>query len=110
MTLAVDVPERLSRALPGWIDSVLAACELRRADRERMGDPRAARGSWTERAVAGPAGRCDRRLPAVLRGHGNMSSPTVLFILDRQSHARRPRPWVALAFGPGLAVEAMIVT
>jgi predicted naringenin-chalcone synthase len=39
---------------------------------------------------------------------GNMSSPTVLFILDRLRRAESPRPCVALGFGPGLVVEAAL--
>ena len=40
--------------------------------------------------------------------YGNMSSPTVLFILDHlQKRGARP-PCVALGFGPGLNVEAAL--
>ena len=46
---------------------------------------------------------------AVLRQFGNMSSPTILFILERLRRAAAPRPWVALAFGPGLTVEASLL-
>ncbi len=45
----------------------------------------------------------------VLADHGNMSSPTILFILDRLSKARNPKPCVTLAFGPGLTVEAALL-
>ncbi|MEX1315919.1 MAG: type III polyketide synthase [Synechococcaceae cyanobacterium] len=45
----------------------------------------------------------------VLRDHGNMSSATILFILDRLRRARAPGPWLALAFGPGLTVEAALL-
>jgi predicted naringenin-chalcone synthase len=38
-----------------------------------------------------------------------MSSPTILFILDRLHRIKAPRPCVALAFGPGLAVEAALL-
>jgi predicted naringenin-chalcone synthase len=46
---------------------------------------------------------------SILREHGNMSSPTVLFILDRIS--RDPiRSWaVLLAFGPGLTIEGALL-
>ncbi|MGL1340042.1 hypothetical protein ACSTJQ_26275 [Vibrio parahaemolyticus] len=40
---------------------------------------------------------------------GNMSSPTILFILDRLRAARAPRPCVALGFGPGLMAEALLI-
>jgi predicted naringenin-chalcone synthase len=44
----------------------------------------------------------------VFAEHGNMSSPTVLFILDRLFQRQAPRPCVALGFGPGLAVETAL--
>jgi len=46
---------------------------------------------------------------AVLRDFGNMSSPTVLFILDQLMRASTPRPWVVLGFGPGLVIEALLI-
>ncbi len=45
----------------------------------------------------------------VLRDHGNMSSPTVLFVMERLLAGGAPRPWVALAFGPGLTTEALLL-
>jgi predicted naringenin-chalcone synthase len=44
----------------------------------------------------------------VLACCGNMSSPTLLFILDRLLERGAARPCVALAFGPGLVVEAVL--
>jgi predicted naringenin-chalcone synthase len=38
-----------------------------------------------------------------------MSSATILFILDRMRRLDAPRPCVALAFGPGLVVEALLI-
>lgn len=43
---------------------------------------------------------------AVLQEFGNMSSATVLFVLERLI-AERPDSGVALAFGPGLAMEGL---
>ncbi len=45
---------------------------------------------------------------AVLAEHGNMSSPTLLFIVQRLRQRGAPRPCVALGFGPGLTVEAAL--
>jgi len=49
---------------------------------------------------------------SVLRDYGNMSSPTVMFVLDEVQRQARPRPGelgVMLAMGPGLAVEAALL-
>jgi len=47
---------------------------------------------------------------AVLRDHGNMSSPTVMFVLERLLNARAPAGTrgCAMAFGPGLTAETML--
>lgn len=51
-----------------------------------------------------------RESRTVLREHGNMSSPTVLFIVDRfRSQRDDHRPIVALAFGPGLTGEVVLM-
>ena len=44
----------------------------------------------------------------ILSQNGNMSSPTVLFILNRLREQGAPRPCVALGFGPGLFAEAAL--
>ena len=46
----------------------------------------------------------------ILSDYGNMSSPTILFTLDRLMKANAPKPWVVLGFGPGLAIEAALLT
>ena len=43
---------------------------------------------------------------AVLQAFGNMSSATVLYVLERML-SRRPPSGIALAFGPGLAMEGL---
>jgi alpha-pyrone synthase len=45
---------------------------------------------------------------AVFADYGNMSSPTVLFILDRLRAHQASRPCVALGFGPGLTAEVAL--
>lgn len=44
----------------------------------------------------------------VLSAFGNMSSPTVLFIVEKLRSRFAPRPALALAFGPGLVAEAAL--
>jgi predicted naringenin-chalcone synthase len=45
----------------------------------------------------------------VLSDYGNMSSPTILFILQRLQAVEAPRPCVGIAFGPGLVAEAVLI-
>ena len=45
----------------------------------------------------------------VLAEHGNMSSATILFVLERLRLAAAEGPCVALAFGPGLTVELALL-
>jgi predicted naringenin-chalcone synthase len=48
----------------------------------------------------------------VLYEYGNMSSPTILFVLDRIHECGKPNPGdygVLLAFGPGLTMEGLLV-
>jgi predicted naringenin-chalcone synthase len=48
----------------------------------------------------------------VLRNFGNMSSPTVLFVLNEVLHSEQPRPGdygVLMALGPGFAAEGALI-
>jgi predicted naringenin-chalcone synthase len=48
----------------------------------------------------------------ILHHYGNMSSATILFVLDRIQECENPSPGdygVLLAFGPGLTIEGLIV-
>jgi len=110
MGLSPLVPALIAARLAPWLDGWLAA----------QGLDRAAIGSWALHP-GGPrlleAVRDCLDLPAkaiepsaaVLRECGNMSSSTILFILDRLRLAGSPLPCVALAFGPGLCVEAALL-
>ena len=46
---------------------------------------------------------------SVLRDYGNMSSPTLLFILERLRRSGAAGPCVAMAFGPGLCIEVALL-
>ncbi|RDI96671.1 stilbene synthase [Meiothermus sp. QL-1] len=46
---------------------------------------------------------------AVLAAYGNMSSPTVLFVLARQMGQNRRGPGLLLALGPGFALEGVVL-
>jgi predicted naringenin-chalcone synthase len=44
----------------------------------------------------------------ILSEYGNMSSPSVLFVLEHLRRHNAPRPALALAFGPGLTLEVAL--
>lgn len=46
---------------------------------------------------------------SVLRDYGNMSSPTLLFILERLRRSGAAGPCLAMAFGPGLCIEVALL-
>ena len=110
MTLSKKVPQLVARHLRPWLEEWLA----------RRGVALEAVGSWAihpggpailsavEEGLGLSRGAADPSR-AVLAECGNMSSPTVLFILDRLRAAGAPRPCVALGFGPGLMAEAVLL-
>lgn len=111
MTLSPRVPELLHAALPGWVSEFLGGEGLRARDIQAWavhpGGPRVLTAVEECLSLPAPALEASR---SVLSEHGNMSSPTVLFILDRlRRGGSLPSPCVALAFGPGLTAEGIIL-
>lgn len=109
MTLSTKVPSLIAKNLRPWLDSWLS----------KSGETVGSIGSWAihpggPRVLSAVTDALGLAPPAtavsgdILARHGNMSSPTILFILDQLRRADAPRPCVALAFGPGLAVEAAL--
>ena len=63
-------------------------------------------------ATADAAGLSDEQLEpslSILQRCGNMSSPTVLFILEELRRREMETPCVMLGFGPGLNVEMALL-
>jgi len=109
MTLARKVPSVISTNLRPWLDTWLADNGLSlagiRSWAVHPGGPRIL--DAVEQSLCLPPDAL-----AVSRGvfadFGNMSSPTVLFIVDALRKFNAPLPCLSLAFGPGLAVEALL--
>jgi predicted naringenin-chalcone synthase len=110
MGLSTKVPSLIAKNLRPWLDGWLA----------KHGETVGSIGSWAIHpggprvlnAVAESLGLGPNATTVsgdILALHGNMSSPTILFILEELRQAGAPRPCVALAFGPGLAVEAALL-
>jgi predicted naringenin-chalcone synthase len=109
MTLSSRVPDLIARHLRPWLESWLGQNRLRLSDIASWaihpGGPRIVTAVAEALGLADGATAVSRQ---VLADYGNMSSPTILFILDRLRRRQAPRPCVALGFGPGLAGEAAL--
>lgn len=108
----------LSAEVPGLIESQLQPFLYQWLDRYGMkisdiagwavhpGGPRILRSVQTSLQLTDDDLATSR---AVLANHGNMSSPTMVFILNEFSKSNTARPWLMLGFGPGLEVEVALI-
>ncbi|MEX0876741.1 MAG: type III polyketide synthase [Phycisphaerales bacterium] len=108
MRLSPSVPVVLGEHIPAWMNRWLGKSGLTVGDvgswAIHPGGPRVLSSIAEALGLNGSAIEASRE---VLASHGNMSSATLLFILDRLARADAPSPTVALAFGPGLAGEGI---
>ena len=110
MVLSPKVPSRIAANLIPWLECWLATQGLALPQVETWavhpGGPRILR------AVLKSAGLQPAQIDLsakVLRQFGNMSSATILFILERLRATTGRGPCLALGFGPGLTVEAALL-
>ena len=110
MTLSARVPELIEAHLGDWLRAWLSDQGLALEDiaswAVHPGGPRILHA--VERSVCRP-GDVTAVPREILAEFGNMSSATILFILQRLRDRAAPRPCLALAFGPGLVVEAALI-
>jgi len=111
MTLDPQVPSiieaHLESELKSWLDGHSLSITDIDAWAIHPGGPRIIQAAGT--ALGLPAQALEGS-QSVLASHGNMSSPTVLFILDRLSRQQPDANYcVLLAFGPGLCIEAVLL-
>lgn len=109
MTLSSYVPRIVGARAAEVVDPLLRAAGLSRPEVRRWAVHPGGR-AILERVSEGLelADDAVEDARAVLARYGNMSSATVLFVLERLLRAGGPEgePLVAMAFGPGLTVEA----
>jgi predicted naringenin-chalcone synthase len=106
MTLSSEVPHIIERTLPALLPAWLAEQGLDLSAIAQWavhpGGPRILQ------AVESALGLPEEALALsyqVLAQHGNMSSATMLFLMQELWRQQRAGPWLALGFGPGLEVE-----
>ncbi len=109
MTLSRRVPSLIAQHLKPWLEAWLGDNGLSLADVRSWaihpGGPKIVSAVEESLALSVEALAPSR---GVFAEYGNMSSPTVLFILRRLREANAPGPCVALGFGPGLVAEAAL--
>jgi predicted naringenin-chalcone synthase len=106
MNLSARVPGIIGGEITGLVARSLATQGLARADvgawAVHPGGPRVLANVQEALGLDASALAASQ---AVLGDHGNMSSATILFILERLLRDDTPAPCLAMAFGPGLTAE-----
>lgn len=110
MSLTSDVPDLIEANLPTFMDNWLGKQGLKVSDIKSWavhpGGPRILDAVESALGLSPDDIATSRQ---VLAECGNMSSPTVLFILQRLITRGNHLPCVILGFGPGLTVEAALL-
>ncbi|MBS0191664.1 MAG: type III polyketide synthase [Phycisphaerales bacterium] len=110
MSLGIELPATIRRSAGLWLREWLGANKLEIGSIRRWavhpGGPKILSAVAEALELRGSELEASK---GVLARHGNMSSPTVLFILDELQKRNTPGgPGVLLSFGPGIAAEAIL--
>jgi len=104
------IPPFVTSELAGAIDGILARLSLTRADIDRFcchpGGAKVV--DAIEQALALGGGTLDLERQ-ILREHGNMSAPTVLFVLAALVERGLPERVMMTAFGPGFTCAGLVL-
>jgi predicted naringenin-chalcone synthase len=110
MTISPRLPEVIQQHLGDWLTAWLAENNLGVSDVESWavhpGGPKILEAVESAMGIDPVKIQVSRE---VLCRHGNMSSPTVLFILESLMNSGASPPCVMLSFGPGLVAEAALL-
>ncbi len=111
MTLAAELPSLVSKTLPNWLSTWLATQGLSIQDvgswAVHPGGKRILDAVETSLGLEPVSLKASRK---ILSEYGNMSSPTVLFILQELLTTELSLPLVMLGFGPGVTIEAALLS
>ncbi|MCC6493622.1 MAG: type III polyketide synthase [Pirellulales bacterium] len=110
MTISSELPRLISQNLAPWLAAWLAEHGLApdgvASWAVHPGGPRIVEAAESALSIPSAKTQVSRE---ILAAYGNMSSATVLFILERLAQRRAAAPCVMLAFGPGLVAEAALL-
>jgi len=109
LRLSQDLPDTLAASLPEFVKNLLREHDMSIEDVDHWvvhpGGPQILDSVQRSLGLAGDALDASR---SVFRRFGNMSSPTVFFILRELIQSGAVGRAVALAFGPGLTIELVL--
>ncbi len=110
MTLSPDLPAIVEARLRPWCEQWLATQGLAINDIKHWaihpGGPKILSSAAAALRIPDSELRHSR---AILASHGNMSSTTIIFVLQQIAQHPPQGPTLALGFGPGLMMEAMLL-
>jgi predicted naringenin-chalcone synthase len=110
MRLSPHVPGVIKQTLKPWLCAQLARHTLKIEDIRSWaihpGGPRVLTACADSLGLNYASLETSQR---VLADYGNMSSPTILFVLDQLRAQANSLPCVMLAFGPGVTIEAALI-
>ena len=113
MYLSSYVPDLLAAQVSAFVDTLLLTNGLQRKDVKHWGiHPGSTKIIDYVQAQLGLADEQVEVSHNILYHYGNMSSATILFVLDYIQRCNHPEPdeyGILLAFGPGLTMEGMLV-
>ena len=114
MSLSSRVPGLIRAHVGAWVDAWLADAGMVAGDVGTWvihpGGPRIIEAAADGLGLAGAArDQAVGDASTILAERGNMSSPTIVMMLERALARGAALPAVALAFGPGLAGEAVLI-
>jgi alkylresorcinol/alkylpyrone synthase len=113
MSLSAYVPKLLAASVETFVDTLLDRNGLARADVRHWGvHPGSSKILDYVQERLGLAEDDLKPSRKVLAEYGNMSSATILFVLDELQRQRQPKPGeygVLMSFGPGLTMESSLV-
>lgn len=113
MYLSSYVPDLLAAKIETFVDKMLGECGVERGKVRFWGiHPGSSKIVDHIQAQLKLKDEQVRFSHDVLANYGNMSSATILFVLDEIQRCGKPRPGdygVLLAFGPGLTMEGMLL-
>jgi len=109
MTLSPELPALIENNLRPWMEHWLGRFHLKPADirswAAHPGGPRILHGF----AQAMKLSRRDLAAAYhILEQFGNMSSATILFLINELQHRQAELPCVAIGFGPGITIESAL--